>query len=137
MTWSRRLIQFVVMVYGNCHQRLTDLKNSLKYMARVIVDGDFSESFPVTYGVKPGCVLAPTLFSVLFVVMMMFVIEDLEIGVHIRFRIGGVLFNLRTFKSKTIVLEELAKEFLLDQFSKACKGIGLSISLSRTEVMCR
>ena len=35
-------------------------------MARVIHDGAVSEPFPVMNGVKQGCVLAPTLFSLLF-----------------------------------------------------------------------
>ena len=34
--------------------------------ARVKDNGEFSEPFPVTNGVKQGCVLAPTLFSMLF-----------------------------------------------------------------------
>ena len=32
-------------------------------MARVIESSDVSDPFPVTNGVKQGCVLAPTLFS--------------------------------------------------------------------------
>ena len=34
--------------------------------ARVQDDGAFSEPFPVANGVKQGCVLAPTLFSMMF-----------------------------------------------------------------------
>lgn len=37
--------------------------------ARVKDDGEFSKPFPVTNGVKQGCVLAPTLFSMLFSAM--------------------------------------------------------------------
>ena len=33
--------------------------------ARMKDNGEFSENFPVTNGVKQGCVLAPTLFSML------------------------------------------------------------------------
>ena len=33
-------------------------------MANVSVGGEVSESFSVTNGVKQGCVLAPTLFSI-------------------------------------------------------------------------
>ena len=35
-------------------------------MVKVMDDGDESKAFPVTTGVKQGCVLAPTLFSMVF-----------------------------------------------------------------------
>ena len=35
-------------------------------LARVQNDGEFSDPFPVTNGVKRGCVLASTLFSMIF-----------------------------------------------------------------------
>ena len=38
--------------------------------ARVQNDGEYSESFPVTNGVKHGCVMAPTLFSMMFSAML-------------------------------------------------------------------
>ena len=34
--------------------------------ARMQNDGDFSEPFEVTNGVKQGCVMAPTVFSMMF-----------------------------------------------------------------------
>ena len=39
--------------------------------ARVQNDGEFSESFEATNGVKQGCVMAPTLFGMMFSVMLM------------------------------------------------------------------
>ena len=33
-------------------------------------DGEFSDPFPVTNGVKQGCVLAPALFSMMFSAML-------------------------------------------------------------------
>ena len=39
-------------------------------MAQVLDDGEPSEAFPVTNGVKQGCVLAPTLFSLMFSAML-------------------------------------------------------------------
>ena len=39
-------------------------------IARVQNDGGFSDPFPVTNGVKQGCVLAPTLFSMMFSAML-------------------------------------------------------------------
>ena len=39
-------------------------------MACVVEDGSKSEMFAVNNGVKQGCVLAPTLFSILFSVVL-------------------------------------------------------------------
>ena len=38
--------------------------------ASVLDNGDMSDSFPVTNGVKQGCILAPTLFSMVFTAML-------------------------------------------------------------------
>ena len=39
--------------------------------ARVQNDGEFSDPFEVTNGVKQDCVMAPTLFSIMFSAMLM------------------------------------------------------------------
>ena len=39
--------------------------------ARVQNDGEFSEPFEVTNGVKQGCVMASTLFNMMFSAMLM------------------------------------------------------------------
>ena len=39
-------------------------------LARVQNDGEFSDRFPVTNGVKQGCVLASTLFSMMSSAML-------------------------------------------------------------------
>ena len=48
---------------------------------------DLSESFPIVNGVKQGCVLAPTLSSIFFSMMLQHATEDLddEDGVYIRY----------------------------------------------------
>ena len=55
-------------------------------MARVIENGDVSDPFPVTNGVKQGCVLAPTLFSLLFAEMSA-ALAKTSAGTTIRYRI--------------------------------------------------
>ena len=60
--------------------------------ANVFDDGESSGSFLVTDGVKQGCVLAPTLFS------MMFYSDP---GIDIRYRTDGKFFNLRRLQAKT------------------------------------
>ena len=44
--------------------------------ARVQNDGEYSEPFPVTNGVKQGCVMAPTLFSMMFSAMLTDAFQD-------------------------------------------------------------
>ena len=45
--------------------------------ARFQNDGEYSEPFPVTHGVKQGCVMAPTLFSMIFSAMLTDAFQDL------------------------------------------------------------
>ena len=58
-------------------------------LARVQNDDEFSDPFPVTNGVKQGCVLAPTLFSMMFSAMLTAVFQDGDKGIHIRYRFDG------------------------------------------------
>jgi hypothetical protein len=68
--------------------------------ATVIDSGNESEPFPVTNGVKQGCVMAPTLFSVLFAAMLVDAFRDLDVGVYIQYRTDGKLFNLQRLQAK-------------------------------------
>ena len=58
-------------------------------MGRVCADGKESDGFEVTAGVKQGCVIAPSLFSLFFAVMLKEATEDMPQGVTIRFRKGS------------------------------------------------
>ncbi|KAL8619269.1 hypothetical protein ACOMHN_056913 [Nucella lapillus] len=68
-------------------------------MVKVLDDGDESKAFPVTNGVKQGCVLAPTLFSMVFSAMLTDAFRDCQDGIHVRYRIDGGLFNLRRLQA--------------------------------------
>ena len=61
--------------------------------ARVQNDGENSEPFPVTNGVKQGCVMAPTLFSMMFSAMLTDSIQDVDAGFPIRYRFDGKLLT--------------------------------------------
>ena len=61
--------------------------------ARVQDDGVYSERFPVTSGVKQGCVLASTLFSMMFSAMLTDAFRLGDIRVNFKFRNDGKLFN--------------------------------------------
>ncbi|BHF80222.1 hypothetical protein SprV_0702334600 [Sparganum proliferum] len=62
-------------------------------MARVTDNGTVSEASAVTNGVKQACVLAPTLFSLIFSVMLMDAYRDKRRGIHIAYRTDGHLLN--------------------------------------------
>ena len=63
-------------------------------------------------GVNQGCVLAPTLFSIMFSVMLLDDFQDDDNGIPIRYRPDGKLFNLRRLQAKFKVQTKLLDEFL-------------------------
>ena len=75
-------------------------------------DGEFSEPFEVTNGVKQGCVMAPTLFSPMFSVMLMDAFQNSDTGFPIRYRFDGNIFNLRRLQAKTKVQTDVPDEHL-------------------------
>ena len=81
-------------------------------LARVQNDGESSDPFPVTNGVKQGCVLASTLFSMMFSAMLTDAFQDDDNGIPIRYCFDGKLFNLRRLQAKSKVQTEVLDEFL-------------------------
>ncbi len=122
-------------------------------MARVQESGTTSEPFHVSNGTKQGCVLAPTLFAIVFSCMLADAFKDIERGVYIQLRTDGGLFNLRRLKARTKVQERVIREllfaddcalvahslediqFITDCFAHATQRFGLTISLKKTEVL--
>ena len=75
-------------------------------------NGSLSGSFPISNGVKQECVLAPTLFSIFFSIMLREAKDDLQDGIYIRFLTDGSLFNFRRLLARTKTIEELITELL-------------------------
>ena len=116
---------------------------------------DLSEPFPILNGVKQGCVLAPTLFTIFFSIMLQRATADLgdEDGIYIRYRTDGSLFNLRRLQAHTKTKEQLIRELLFADdsalvahsetalqrvtscFAEASQLFGLEVSLKKTEVL--
>lgn len=70
-----------------------------------------SPDFPVSNGVKQGCILAPPLFSMMMSTFLTDAFNQDDPGVSLRYRTDGKLFNQRCLnavtKVKTIVIRDL------------------------------
>ncbi|KAL8597728.1 hypothetical protein ACOMHN_001687 [Nucella lapillus] len=118
-----------------------------------LVNGSENDEFPVTNGVKQGCILAPTLFSFLFSMMLFSAFNDSDPGNQIKYRTDGGILNTQRLKAKTKVTKSLVRDLLYaddcaivahseddlqrltDSLSAATKHFGLTISIKKTEVM--
>lgn len=140
--------------YG-CPEKFTRMIESLHtgMTAKIKEAGETSDSFPVSNGVKQGCVLAPTLFSIFLSAMLEEAFGELEDGVYIQSRLDADLFNVSHFKAKTKTAQILVRELLfaddsalvahtpeqmqhvINAFSTASKKFGLQINIKKTEVL--
>ena len=121
--------------------------------ARVQNDGEYSEPFTVTNGVKQGCIMAPTLFSMMFSAMLTDAFQYVDAGFPIRYRFDGKLLNLFRLQAKSKVQTDVVDKLLyaddlaenakseekmqgaVDRMSKACDNFKLTISTKKTEVV--
>nr|VZI51342.1 unnamed protein product [Spirometra erinaceieuropaei] len=122
-------------------------------MARVTDNGAVSEAFAVTNGVKQACVQAPTLFSLMFSVMLMDAYRDERPGIRIAYRTDGHLLNQRQMHFQSRVSTTTVHKLLfaddcaintpseeemqrsMDLLSAACENFGLVINTQKTVVM--
>ncbi len=68
--------------------------------ASVLIDGDYTNEFEVKTGVKQGCVLAPTLFSIFLTAVLHLVRKNMPTEIRLRYRFDDI-FNIRRLKAKT------------------------------------
>ena len=122
---------------------------------QIRLNDDLTDPFPIANGVKQGCVLAPTLFSIFFSMMLEQALKDLDTddAVYIRYRYDGNLYNLRRLQARTKTQEQLVTDLLFADdaalvahseealqrlttcFAEASHLFGLVISLKKTEVL--
>jgi len=79
--------------------------------ACVIEEGEKSLEFDVLNGTKQGCMLAPMLFSI-FAMMLLVAIKNCKTGVGIRFRTDGDLFDIRRLQAKTKIYSTIIWDLL-------------------------
>nr|VZI38811.1 unnamed protein product [Spirometra erinaceieuropaei] len=153
-TVNREGLWKIMQKFG-CPERFTQMVRQLYdgMMARVTDNGAVSEAFAVTNRVKQGCVLAPTLFSLMFSAMLMDAYRDERPGIRIAYRTDGHLLNQRRMNFKSRVSTTTVHELLfadecalnttseeemqrsMDLFSAACENFGLVINTQKTVVM--
>ena len=120
---------------------------------QVLSNGEQSDPFFISNGVKQGCVLASVLFNLFFTCVLRQAVGNIHEGVYVRFRYDGSTFDLRRLSAKTKTLNSLIQEALfadecalmahklgdlqamLNRFSDASKQFGLTISPEKTEVL--
>ena len=80
--------------------------------ARLIMDGELTQSFQYNRGVKQGCKLARTLFGMYPAVLLLLAFKDIryKFRVQISFRYDGDLFDLLRLKAKSKALTEFIRE---------------------------
>ncbi|BHF67704.1 hypothetical protein SprV_0301073200 [Sparganum proliferum] len=153
-TVNREVLWKIMQKFG-CPERFIEMVRQLYdgMMARVTDNGAVSEAFAVTNGVKQGCVLAPTLFSLMFSAMLMDAYSDERPGIRIAYRTDGHLLNQRRMHFRSRVSTTTVHELLFDDhcalnttleeemqrsmylFSAACENFDLVINTQKTVVM--
>nr|VZI37260.1 unnamed protein product [Spirometra erinaceieuropaei] len=146
---------WTIMQKFGCSERFTQMVRQLHdgMMARVTDNEAVSEAFAVTNAKQQGCVLAPTLFSLMLSAMLMDAYRDERPGIRIAYMTDGHLLKQRRmhFQSRvstttvhdllfandcalnTTSVEEMQRS--MDLFSAACENFGLVINTQKTVVM--
>lgn len=151
---SRHGLWLVLKKIG-CPEKFVRVVQSLHDgMHGQIIDGaEMSTIFDITNGTKQGCVLAPLLFSIFFSLMLLVAFKDCDLGIPIRFRTDGSVFNLRRLQARTKTSAAIIRDLLyaddcalmahtqedaqhlFSRFCYAAVRFGLTVSLTKTEVM--
>ncbi|VDL95115.1 unnamed protein product [Schistocephalus solidus] len=150
---SRRTLE--VMQKFGCSERFTHMVRQLhdRMRTRITDNATVSEAFAVTNGVKQGCVLAPTLFNLMFSAVLMDAYSDERPGIRIAYRMDSRLLNQRRMHFRSRVCTATIHKLLfaddcalnsttegdmqrsMDLFAAACDNFGLRINTEKTVVM--
>ena len=92
--------------------------------ARLQNDGAYSEQFPVTHRVKQDCLMAPTLFSMMFSAMIKYAFQDCDAGFPIRYRFDDLAENATPEgKMQYTLIMRLQSELQKPLTSHECLGM--------------
>ena len=98
----------------------------------VRVNGELTDWFRTTVGVRQGCVISPQLFNILLEVVITTALHGVDIGANIS---GWLINNLR-FADDIVLIAESAKQLqtLVNKVQNAASNFGLKINISKTQV---
>ncbi|XP_076442822.1 uncharacterized protein LOC143281498 [Babylonia areolata] len=153
-TINREALWTILMKLG-CPRRFTILIRLFNdnMTGQVLSNGDCTNSFNISNGVKQGCVLAPVMFNLFFTQVLLYAVKDMDLGIYIKYQSDGSVLDPPRLSARTKTLEKLILEALfaddcaltthkenhlqviVDHFVKASKLFGLTISLGKTEVL--
>ena len=112
-TVDRETLWKVLELYGCPEKIVKIIKCFHEGMSGKVSIGDgMSDTFKIDHGVKQGCVLAPTLFTLYLAAVLGTVGSNLSKGVYIRTRSDGKLFNVARLKASTKTREVCVRELL-------------------------
>nr|AOE48155.1 hypothetical protein [Eumigus monticolus] len=151
---NRAALWKILALYGFPPKFITILRLLYTDVTATVISNDAAgDPFHINTGVKQGCVIAPTLFSLYVATVMQLIKDDLPSGIQITYRMDGKLFNLSRLKARTrtssaalvelqyaddnaVVAqseEDLVK--ILNAFSSAYKKIGLKLNTNKTQIL--
>ncbi|BHF60974.1 hypothetical protein SprV_0100394400 [Sparganum proliferum] len=148
-TVNRERLWKIMQEFG-CLERFTQMGRQPQdgMMARVTDNGTISEAFKVTNGVKQGCVLAPTLFSLMFCAMLLDANPDPRRlrngrsiiqppGMHFQLRVSTTTVHELLFADDCALNATTGEDMQrsMDIFSAACENFGLIINTEETVIM--
>ena len=148
---------WLILEKAGCPKHLVNIIRSFHdgMKASVKEGSSTSPPFHCTTGTKQGCIIAPTLFSIFFSMMLYIAFKDTRDGISIKSRFDLRLASIATshFKSEDRVFISTIRELLFaddcalvadsaealqrlcDCFSSASRRFGLTISIKKTEVL--
>ena len=154
-TVDRQALWSILLRYGCPDKYVRILRLLHDGMTATVLNnsGSLSEPFTVETGVKQGCIIAPTLFSVFIAFILHLIGKELPQGIPIWYRTDGRLFNLNRFKAKTKIRKTIIMELqyaddnaiaahsaedlqgILNAFAKAYRALGLAMNIKKTQVL--
>ena len=150
----REMLWCILRKYG-CPEKFVSILRLLheNMNAVVICNNSTTDPFPVNVGVKQGCVIAPTLFSLFLGATLQLIDQKDLTGVELVYRVDGKLFNISRLKARTKVTPITVIELqyaddaaacscsegdlqrITDAFCTAYSRLGLTLNTTKTEVL--